>query len=148
MTVYYIITIIANVVATVVFFNQLSINTMSIMPAFLIVLMIFQGMIFKHEKVENGFRIKYRGNLTAEEENSMFDVGSRFLFGTIPWMIPFVFFFSTFVKALSIIVYFVGLCGGLFVYRIKNKRRINTRIENEKAELLDQEKKEELGKWK
>ena len=147
MTVYYIITIIANVVATVVFFNQLSINTMSIMPAFLIVLMIFQGMIFKHEKVENGFRIKYRGNLTADEENSMFDVGSRFLFGTIPWMIPFVFFFSTFVKALSIIVYFVGLCGGLFVYRIKNKRRINTRIENEKAELLDQEKKEELGKW-
>lgn len=148
MTVYYIITIIANVVATVVFFNQLSINTMSIMPAFLIVLMIFQGMIFKHEKVENGFRIKYRGNLTADEENSMFDVGSRFLFGTIPWMIPFVFFFSKFVKALSIIVYFVGLCGGLFVYRIKNKRRINTRIDNEKAELLDQEKKEELGKWK
>ena len=147
MTVYYIITIIANVVATVVFFNQLSINTMSIMPAFLIVLMIFQGMIFKHEKVENGFRIKYRDNLTADEENSMFDVGSRFLFGTIPWMIPFVFFFSTFVKALSIIVYFVGLCGGLFVYRIKNKRRINTRIDNEKAELLDQEKKEELGKW-
>jgi predicted membrane protein len=121
---------------------------MSVMPAFLIALMIFQGMIFKREKVENGFRTKYGGDLTADEENSMFSVGSRFIFATIPWMIPFVIFFSSFIKALSIIVYFVGLCGGLFIYRIKNKSKIKSRMNKESAEKQNQEKKEELGEWK
>lgn len=148
MVVYYCITIIANIIAVIIFHKNINISAMSVMPAFLIALMIFQGMIFKREKVENGFRTKYGGDLTADEENSMFSVGSRFLFATIPWMIPFVIFFSSFIKALSIIVYFVGLCGGLFIYRIKNKSKIKSRMNKESAEKQNQEKKEELGEWK
>lgn len=90
------------------------------MPIIFIVLAVFQASYFKNEKVENGFRTAYGSHLNAEEENKMFGSTSVFLFATIPWMIPFVFFFPSFVKAISIFVYIIGLVGGPVTYRIKN----------------------------
>ena len=118
------------------------------MPLLLIALMIFQALLFKNEKVENGFRTACGSNLTADEENKMLDSGSSFLLATIPWMIPFVLFFPSIVKVLSILVYFVGLVGGLILYRIKNKGKIVNRFDAEEKERREQEKKEQLGKWK
>ena len=118
------------------------------MPLFLIALMIFQALLFKNEKVENGFRTAYGSNLTADEENKMLDSGSTFLFATIPWMIPFILFFPSIVKALSILIYIIGLVGGLTLYRIKNKGKIVNRINAEEKERQEQEKKEQLGKWR
>ena len=110
--------------------------------------MVFQGLIFKNEKVENGFRTAYCSNLNADEENKMLSSGSTFLFATIPWMIPFILFFPSFVKFLSVFVYIIGLIGGLLLYRIKNKRKIMNRMNEEEIERQEQEKKEQLGKWK
>ena len=110
--------------------------------------MLFQAFIFKNEKIENGFRIKSASNLTATEENAMLNSGSVFLLAMIPWMIPFVFFFSSFIKMLSILVYVLALIGGFVIYRLKNKQKISNRMNSEEKERQEQEKKEELGYFK
>lgn len=148
MIIYYCITIIANIVAAIVFYKNINVTVLSVMPLLLIALMIFQALLFKNEKVENGFRTAYGSNLTADEENKMLDSGSSFLLATIPWMIPFILFFPSIVKVLSILAYFVGLVGGLILYRIKNKGKIVNRIDAEEKERQEQEKKEQLGRWK
>ena len=148
MVIYYCITILANIAAIPIFYEYINITVLSAMPLFLIALMIFQAHIFKNEKVENGFRTAYCSNLNADEENKMLSSGSTFLFATIPWMIPFILFFPSIVKALSILVYIIGLIGGLLLYRIKNKRKIMNRMNEEEIERQEQEKKEQLGKWK
>ena len=148
MIIYYCITIIANIVAAIVFYKNINVTVLSVMPLLLIALMIFQALLFKNEKVENGFRTTYGSNLTADEENKMLDSGSSFLLATIPWMIPFILFFPSIVKVISILVYIVGLVGGLILYRIKNKGRIVNRMDAEEKERQEQEKKEQLGRWK
>ena len=148
MIIYYCITIIANIVAAIVFYKNINVTVLSVIPLFLIALMIFQALLFKNEKVENGFRTAYGSNLTADEENKMLDSGSSFLLATIPWMIPFILFFPSIVKVLSILVYIIGMVGGLILYRIKNKGKIVNRIDTEEKERQEQEKKEQLGKWK
>ena len=112
---YYCITIIANIVAAIAFQKNINITDLSLIPLFLIALMVFQALIFRNEKVENGFRTAYGSNLTADEENKLLSSGSSFLFATIPWMIPFILFFPSFVKVLSVLVYIVGLIGGLIL---------------------------------
>ena len=148
MVIYYCITILANIAAIPIFFEYVNISALSIVPLFLIALMIFQALLFKNEKVENGFRTAYGSNLTADEENKLLSSGSSFLFATIPWMIPFILFFPSIVKALSILIYIIGLVGGLILYRIKNKGKIVNRIDAEEKERQEQEKKEQLGKWR
>ena len=130
------------------FYEYINISALSIGPLFLIALMIFQAILFKNEKVENGYRTAYGSNLTADEENKLLSSGSSFLFATIPWMIPFVLFFPTIVKVLSILVYIIGLVGGLILYRIKNKGKIVNRIDAEEKERQEQEKREQFRKWK
>ena len=148
MIIYYFITTLSNIAAVIIFRKSISITGLSVIPLFLIGLMIFQALIFKNEKVENGFRTAYGSNLTADEENKIFSSGSSSLFAAIPWMIPFIFFFPSFVKAFSILVYIVGLFGGLLLYRSKNKGEIINRMNAEEKERKEQEKKEQLGKWK
>ena len=141
MVIYYCISILANVAAIPIFYKYINISALSIVPLLLIALMIFQALLFKNEKVENGFRTAYSSNLTADEENKLLSSGSSFLFATIPWMIPFVLFFPAIVKVLSILVYIIGLVGGLILYRIKNKGKIVNRINAEEKERQEQEKK-------
>ena len=148
MIVYYSITILANIIAIFIFHKNINISALSIIPLILIALMIFQAYFFKKEKVENGFRTTYRSNLTDNEENNMLNSASTFLLATIPWMIPFIFFFPSVVKILSVLIYIVGLIGGLILYRIKNKGKIVDRIDVEEKERQEQQMKEELGKWK
>ena len=148
MWIYYCITALANIISVIAFYKSINITVLSVLPLALIALMIFQALLFKNEKVENGFRTAYGSNLTADEENKMLDSGSTFLFATIPWMIPFILFFPAIVKVLSILVYIIGLVGGLILYRIKNKGKIVNRINAEEKERQEQEKKEQLGKWR
>lgn len=148
MLIYYCITIIANLIAIIAFYKNINITGLSIVPLFLIALMIFQALMFKHEKVENGFRTKYGSNLTADEENDMQSVGSKFLYATIPWMIPFIVFFTSPIKLISVLVYIIGFTGGSLLYVLKNKNKITDRMSAEEKERQEQEKKEQQGKWK
>ena len=148
MVIYYCITILANIAAIPIFYEYINISALSIVPLFLIALMIFQALLFKTEKAENGFRTNYAGKLTDAEENGMNLSISKFLPATIPWIIPFVIFFPSVVKVLSIFVYVIGLGGGAVLYKLKNKDKITSRMQAEENERREQEKIEELGKWK
>ena len=148
MVIYYCITILANIAAIPIFYEYINITELSIVPLFLIALMIFQALLFKTEKAENGFRTNYAGKLTDAEENGMNLSISKFLPATIPWIIPFVIFFPSVVKVLSIFVYVIGFGGGAVLYKLKNKDKITSRMQAEENERREQEKKEELGKWK
>ena len=148
MVIYYCITILANIAAIPIFYEYINISALSIVPLFLIALMIFQALLFKTEKAENGFRTNYARKLTDAEENEMNLSVSKFLPATIPWIIPFVIFFPSVVKVLSIFVYVIGLGGGAVLYKLKNKDKITSRMQAEENERREQEKKEELGKWK
>ncbi len=145
---YYCIIIIANIVLAVIFYRNINITILSFMPIFLIALIVFQVKYFKNEKVENDFRTTYGSNLTEDEETSMFEYISKALIAIIPWMIPFVIFFSSLIKALSIFVYVFGFISGALMYRLRNRDKVLSRIKFEEKEREEQEKKEQLGKWK
>jgi fatty acid desaturase len=148
MIIYYCITIIANIVAIFIFHKSINISVLSIVPISLIAIMIFQINFFKAEKKENGFRTTYGSNFSDNEANQLFSSASTFLIGAIPWIIPFILFFSSPVKLLSVLIYVLGLAGGPILYKIKNRGKITNRISAEEQERREQEKKEQLGKWK
>ncbi len=148
MLIYYGLTILFNIIITVIFYENINITGLSVVPLFLIILMIFQSFIFKTEKVESEFQIQYGSKLTADEENRMFSSTSAFMLAAVPWMVPFIFFFPSSLKLISIAVYIFGLIGGFVLYRIKSNKKIKERIETEEKERKAQEKMEQLGKWK
>ena len=148
MWIYYCITALANIISVIAFYKSINITVLSVLPLALIALMIFQAILLKGEKAENGFETAYASNLTADEQNMMSNIGSAFLLATIPFMIPFIIFFSSPVKIISIIVYIVGLLGGGVIYRLKNNGEIKKRLEAEDQERREQEKKEQFGKYK
>ena len=145
---YYSITVVANIAAIIIFRNSINITPLSIMPLILVALLIFQSQIFKTAKIENGFDTNYGSDLTAKEKNEMYHSASKFMLAAIPFMIPFLFFFPSSAKILSVFVYIIGLVGGLAIYRIKSQAKIVDRLLAEENERKEQEIKEENGKLK
>ena len=145
----FVLCILANIVAIIVFYKNIQINALSVLPIVFIALMFFQAALFKNVKSENGFRTAYGSPFTAEEENGMTDFASTALYAAIPLMIPFIFFFPSAVKVLSsFVIYAVAFAVGLFTYRVKNKDVIKGRFDKEETERREQEKKESMGEWK
>ena len=125
MRIYYLIAVVANVIAAVAFHKNINISVLSILPLVFIALMLFQAALFKKVKTETA------------------------LYAAIPLMIPFIFFFPSAVKVLaSFVIYALAFTTGLFTYRIKNKDAIKDRFDKEETERREQEKKESMGEWK
>ena len=149
MRIYYLIAIVANIIAVVAFHKSINISALSILPLVFIALMLFQAALFKKVKTENGFRTAYGSPFTATEENGMTGFAATALYAAIPLMIPFIFFFPSAIKVLSsFVIYALAFAVGLFAYRIKNKDAIKDRFDKEEAERREQEKKESMGEWK
>ena len=148
MSIYYAITLTANIIAAIVFRKSINITAISLLPLLLIALMCFQAIIFKNERSESGFDTSYGSDLTPNEKNHMSDIIFQSLLGTTVWMIPFVLFFSSAIKFISIGIYLIGFATGTIIYRIKNKSSIMSRMNKEDKERREQEKREELGKFK
>ncbi len=148
MLIYYLATVVINIVAIIVFHKNIQFNALSVLPIVFIALMLFQAALFKKETWEKGFRTRYGSDFTEEEENAMSDFAATALYAAIPLMIPFVFFFPSAIKFLSVLIYLIALIAGVFAYRIKNKDALRGRFDREAAERREQEKKESLGKWK
>ena len=148
MIIYYCITILINIISIFIYHESINITLLSLIPIILIASMIIMVNTFKHQKIENGFRTAYGSQLKEDQENDILKYNSKSLLIAIPWLLPFIFFFPSPAKVLSILVYLLGLLGGLIFYRTKNKNKIIDMIDNEEKEKLEQEKKEELGKSK
>ena len=145
---YYLFAIGGNLVSAFVFREQLHLSTLSILPAFLMVLMLFQAFYFQNGQDEKGFGGALGSNYSHEEEHRLSQYIANFLWLCAPLQLPFVLFFGNGIKALSILIYLIGLGGGALVYRLKYKDQLRDRITAEQKELEDQKKNESLGKWK
>ena len=148
MKVYYFLTVGLNLGALILFFGNISVSNLSLVPVFLIALTILQSFLFKSIKIENGYRTNYGSDLTEGEEYKRNEYVSKFMLASTPWMVPFIFFFPSPFKLLSIFIHFIGLIGGALMYRVKHQNEILKRAKAEEKEKIEQQKKEELGHLK
>ncbi len=146
--IYYCITLLANIALLFIFGKHLSISAISLVPVCLIAISAFQAMYFKKEKTDDGFSTAYDSGFTHKEENTLMRYASYSLLATIPLLVPFVFFFGTFVKIFSVFVYIAGFAFGLVLYRIKHNSQLRHRIDEETKRLNEQNKREKEGKYK
>ena len=148
MKIYYFLTVGLNLGALILFFENISVSHLSLVPVFLIALTILQSFLFKSIRSESGYRTNYGSYLTADEENKRNEYVSKFMLASTPWMVPFIFFFPSPFKLLSIFIHFIGLVGGTLMHRVKHQNEILKRAKAEEKEKFEQEKKEELGHLK
>ena len=148
MKIYYFLTVGLNLGALILFFENISVSHLSLVPVFLIALTILQSFLFKSIRSESGYRTNYGSYLTADEENKRNEYVSKFMLASTPWMVPFIFFFPSPFKLLSIFIHFIGLVGGTLMHRVKHQNEILKRAKAEEKEKFEQEKKDELGHLK
>ncbi|MBQ8407877.1 MAG: hypothetical protein IJY39_03345 [Clostridia bacterium] len=141
--VYYCVVLFGCAVSLVLFFEDLNITAMSVVPIFLMGLSIFQVYLFKNEKGEN-----YGSNYNEKEQSDIVRFMSVSMMLSVPLHIPFIFFWQSGYKLLSSAVYLFGLFGGALFFRLQNGRQVSDRLKNETKEAEEQKRREELGKWK
>ena len=146
--IYYIVTLGLNLVGVMVFHDRLNLVFNSVIPLFMIGLSIFQIGYFSKHPHKKDFNTNNNSDLTEGEWARMTScmISSYLIF--IPLMIPFVWFFSAGVKLLSILVFLLAFTGGMIWYRLRHGKDYQTRFAKENKELEEQQKREELGKWK
>ena len=146
--IYYGITVILNIVCAIVFHEHLNITAGSIVPLALIALSIFQAVYFHNYRSKKDFNTYNDSELTEEEWAQLSVYMSKSYLIGIPWFLPFVLFFSTGIKMLSLLVFFAAFTGGAIYYRIRHSKDLQSRFAKEADELEEQKKRESLGKWK
>ena len=150
LSIYYLFHIIIDVILLVVFFESINIDFLSIVPIFLIVLMFIQAPMFKTDthRSSTGDTAYSTGNtvrLTNDELDKQYKYTRFSFYGLLPFLLPFVFFFSSYVKLFSIIPYIFAYIVGNLIFKIKYGKIIKARLEKENSELRKQIQNEELG---
>lgn len=146
--IYYGIALGAQIAATVIFHRWLNITYFSLVPMILAALMGFQAYLFFAERQEDGFHTNYGSDMTAHEKNQNgYYVGCSLLV-CLPLEFPFVLFFPSGWKMISLAVYALGLISGGVVFRAKHSRDIEERLEAEDRALEEQKERESRGRWK
>lgn len=141
--IYYCTVIIGWIVALFFLIDHLNVTAMSVVPIILIALSLFQASLFKNEQGN-----AYGSNYNEEEKAGLTRYMSVALKLSIPWHIPFVCFFNSGFKLISVIVYLLGMFGGTLVYVLKNGRKVRIRLNKEAEEAKKQSENEELGRIK
>jgi hypothetical protein len=111
MIIYYCTVIIGWVAALFFLIDYVNITAMSVVPVILIALSLFQASLFKNEQGNT-----YGSNYNEEEKAGLMRYMSVALKLSIPWHIPFICFFNSGFKLISVIVYLFGMFGGTLVY--------------------------------
>ena len=146
---YLIVTFSLNIVCVTVFRARLNINAASALPLFLTVWMSFFALYLNyHRRREDITTNYYQPDFTETEwERVAVCMRDAYLF-SVPLYVPFVFFFSVWVKLLSAL--FISIvshsCGGI-LFRLRYGRELRARYDKERKELDEQKKREELGRW-
>lgn len=146
--IYYIVTLGLNLVGVMAFHDRLNLVFNSVIPLFMIGLSVFQIGYFSKHPNKKDFNSNNDSDLTEGEWARMtsYMISSYLIF--IPLMLPFVWFFSAGVKLLSILVFLLAFTGGMLWYRLRHGKEYHARFTKENKELEEQQKREELGRWK
>ena len=148
--IYYGCHIAVNIALLIVFSAYIELHILSVLPVFLIVLMLFQVSLFKVSEKDNAssdtaYSVGNTVRLTDEEQASQYSyLRHSFLF-CVPFEIPLIFFLPLYWKLLGIIPYILAYIIGSIVFKLRKGQEIQNRIIKEKKELEEQIRREEMG---
>ena len=149
-SIYYIVHLVVNLVLLVAFRSNIVIDFMSGVPVFLIALMLIQAPLIRVDMHRTSLGdTQYSAvnmvRLTDDELEKQYKYTRYAFYGLIPFVFPFIFFFSSYAKLCSIIPYILAYVVGNVIFRFKYGKTIKARLEAEKEELRKQIQNEELG---
>lgn len=146
--VYYLITVIATIIIAISNTDIINISIYSVIPLILIAISAFQAFYHYNNRSKIDFNSGNNSPLLEKEWNILSVYMSFSFVFFIPLMFPFVVFFPTPAKALSLILYFLAFISGNIYFRLKYGNAIKSRLDDENKSLTEQLKKEEMGKLK
>ncbi len=147
--IYYIAAIVVNIICVIVFRKHININLESIIPVAMIGLSIFEATYLANDdNFQENTMYTSHNSLNNNEKGKMYLCMRRAFLIAIPLFVPFIFFFSKWIKILSVLIMFLTLIGGGLYFRIKHGKKVKHRWTGESEELKEQKKKEETGKFK
>lgn len=147
--IYYIAAIVINVICVIAFREHININLESIIPVVMIGLSIFEAAYLANDdNFQKNTQYTSQNSLNDKEKEIMYLCMRRAFLVAIPLFIPFIFFFSKWIKILSVLIMFLTFIGGGLSFRIEHGKKVKHRWTGESEELKDQKKKEEMGKFK
>ena len=142
-TIYMLTCIILNVVAIIIFRDYLIVSSASSTAVIAMILLAFWTWHF-NTATQNGFEPNAGAmDLSPDEQDKMLKCVAMVSYGTIPLLIPFMFFFNDKIK---MIVPWIVVCAvvvvGMIYFRLRYGKAVKRRIEAEMAEKEAQEKRE------
>lgn len=150
LSIYYGCHIVVNIALLIIFSAYLELHLLSLLPAFLIVLMLFQATHFnldtKNDTVgDTAYSVGNTVRLTEEEQACQYSYLKHSFLFCIPFEIPLIFFLSSYWKLIGIVPYILAYIIGGVVFKVIRGNAIQERINREKKELEEQIRREEIG---
>ena len=150
LSIYYGFHLAINISLLIIFSSYIELHILSVLPVFLIVLMFFQLTLFKantnNDTVgDTAYSVGNTDRLTEEEQACQYSYLKHSFLFFIPFEIPLIFFLPSYWKLIGIIPYILAYIIGGIVFKVKNGKEIQERIDREKKELKDQMRREEMG---
>ena len=150
LSIYYSVHVFINIVLLFVFSSDIKLHFISLMPIVLIALMLFQVTLFKmdskNDKIgDTAYSIGNTVRLTEQEQTCQYAYLRHSFLLCAPFELPLIFFLPSYWKLIGIIPYILAYIIGGVVFKVRNGKLIQERINREKKELQEQMRKEELG---
>lgn len=148
--IYYGCHIILNIAFLSVFSSNIQFHVLSLVPIFLIALMLFQISFFE-ENMENdsdgdtAYSVGNTIKFTKEEQACQLAYLKYSFLICVPFEFPLIYFMSSYWKILGVLLYFLAHIIGGVVFKVKYGKAIRERINMEKKDLEEQMRREELG---
>ncbi len=151
--IYYSVTAALNIAAILIFFDLINLDYLSLLPLVLIGVSLWQALLFRNTRStpegRNNYATGNTARLTDEETDIFNDYSAAAAMMSIPLYVPFIFFFPSGIKLLSLAVFFVAIIGGGVCFRLSpHGKKLRARLDNERTELKEQQAREEMGKMK
>lgn len=149
MIIYYIICLILNLISIFVFRDYINFGYASSVPLVVMAVLSFWAFFYNEQKTkktmgDTAYTVSGE-RFSEEEQKSLYACLAKSAVIFIPLCVPFVLFFSTAVKAVSVVFVILTIILGRFAFNMKYSNSVKERISKESRELEEQLKKEENG---
>ena len=145
--IYYATTLLLHVITLVIFREQINITSSSLVVILLISLSVFSALYYHHNKDANT-TYSVHSDITDPEWRHLASYRVYSYLIIIPIFLPFIWFFSSWFKLFSVLIFLLAFAGGSILFRIKHRKALQERYCRERHELWEQQRKEELGQRK
>lgn len=145
--IYYSVTTIVNIIIAVVFKKHILLSELSFVPAFLLLLSVFEAVYFNNSRERSDFDTNYSLE-SYRLTNKEWTVFTKYMMNgfllSIPLYIPFIIFFA-WLKLISTLIFLFCFVLSPAAYKLRYRKQLQTHKLKEKPELERQKAKEEMG---